>query len=102
MSGLPGEMGGVPDSLMTKYKAYSTLENVSRKMSPILILAGQNDTQIPPDINSKAFHEKAAGIGVKSKLHQFEDEGHLILKSENLDFMEKQVLSFIENVLNKK
>lgn len=95
-------MGRTPDSLMTKYQDYFPLENVSSDMSPILIMAGKKDAQIPSNINSSTFHDKAVGIGVKSELNQFEDEVHLILKSENQYFMIRKILTFIKNVLSTK
>ncbi len=102
MTGLPGEMGGAPDTLLSKYNAYSPLENISQQMAPILIIAGQNDTQIPIEINSMAFHERALSTGVKSQFYHFEDEGHLIIKPENLLSMKKQISEFIEMLTDKE
>lgn len=100
MTGLPGEMGGAPDSLASKYIAYSPLENISKNMAPILMVAGHKDGQIPWEINSGAFHQKANEMGIKNELIQFEDEGHLIEKIKNINLLEHYISVFLKDLLS--
>ena len=101
MTGLPGEMGGTPDNISEKYKAFSPIENMTSSMKPLLIVSGVKDSQIPVDINSDAFYKKGLEINLPVQFIQFTDEGHLILKTKNRLIFEKKVLSFLEEVFSK-
>ena len=100
MTGLPGEMGGEPNEFMEKYQRYSPLANISESMSPILIISGEKDKQIPFEINSKSFYDKTQEYSIKSKYIHFKDEGHIINLKKNIQLIKNQILQFIENEIN--
>ncbi|SMG38752.1 Dipeptidyl aminopeptidase/acylaminoacyl peptidase [Marivirga sericea] len=97
MTGLPGEMGGEANEFMEKYERYSPLTNISEGMSPILIISGENDRQIPFEINSQRFFEKTQTMKLHHEYIHFKDEGHLIKTQENIN----QLTSNIERFLLK-
>ncbi len=94
MYGFPYGMGGMPNELPGKYKSYSPMENVNQISTPMLLVAGENDGQIPP-AHAEEVHKKLEDAGKTSELLYFEDEGHLIEKEENQREFWERVLKFI-------
>lgn len=94
MYGFPYGMGGMPNELPEKYDSYSPMENIDRISTPLLLVAGEGDGQIPP-VHAEEFHNRLEGAGKTSELLYFEDEGHLIEKEENQREFWERVLKFI-------
>jgi dipeptidyl aminopeptidase/acylaminoacyl peptidase len=98
MYGFPFGMGGTPVDLPEKYKSYSPLENVNLISTPILLVSGEKDEQIP-SIHAQVFHQALLESGRKTKIIYFEDEGHLIEKEENQSVFWEEVLEFLNTHL---
>jgi len=98
MYGFPYGMGGMPDELPEKYKAFSPMENIGQLAVPVLLVAGEEDGQITAE-HARNFQKKLEETGKKSELLYFEDEGHLIEKEENQRLLWDRVISFFERNL---
>ena len=96
MTGLPDEMGGEPAQHKELYLQFSPIENIQYLQSPILIVAGKQDTQIPYDFNAVAFHTQAQASNKNTQLLLFKDEGHLIDKVKNRKRFWKKINKFLE------
>lgn len=99
MTGLPQEMGGTPEELPKKYKAYSPLENINSRMKPMFIITGAKDSQIIDSINSKVFVEKAKKLNLNIEYHCFEDEGHVFLKKQNKRLIREKLEAFLDSLI---
>ncbi|KOF03713.1 hypothetical protein OB69_05340 [Roseivirga seohaensis subsp. aquiponti] len=95
MTGLPGEMGGKPDELPKLYQKFSPIENISSDLNPMLIFSGGQDEQIPYNINSKAFAEKALELEVDVEYIHFEDQGHIFEDPAIIEQMRKKLRDFL-------
>lgn len=94
MSGLPFGMGGMPEEFPEKYEAYSPLNNADKVQTPLLAFAGRSDTQIPP-FNAERMIDTLQSLGKDASLYIFEDEGHLIQKTENQRIFWDKVFDFL-------
>lgn len=99
MTGLPQEMGGTPEELPEKYKAYSPLENINSNMKPMFIVTGAKDTQILDAVNSKVFVEKAKKLNLNIEYLCFEDEGHVFMKAKNKRLISEKLTVFLSSIL---
>lgn len=95
MTGLPGEMGGVPSEKVELYKQASPLEQIDHVVSPMLLFSGGKDTQIPYQINSQSFATKAKDLSMKIEHIHFNDQGHLIQGEDNLQLMSREIREFL-------
>lgn len=95
MAGLPLGLGGTPAQFPDKYLDYSPIANVKNLNNPLLIFAGEKDTQIPFDINAISFHQLATKNNKKTRLITFKDEGHLIEQTHNRRILWKEVDDFL-------
>lgn len=95
MTGLPGEMGGTPEEVPELYQAASPMEQISKKMPPILVVSGALDTQIPAEINALPFYKKARKNRVTAKQLQFIDQGHLISSQAAFAKLKEEVQKFL-------
>jgi dipeptidyl aminopeptidase/acylaminoacyl peptidase len=77
------QMGGLPASVPNVYKEFSPLRNVDRVTTPVLAVAGRRDTQILPS-NASAIVTALHAANKRGELLEFPDEGHLIVKPENI------------------
>jgi len=95
MTGLPGEMGGSPEEVPDLYQAASPLEQISKKMPPVLVVSGALDTQIPAELNAFPFYKKARKNRVKAKHLHFENQGHLIESKDAFAKLKEEVEKFL-------
>lgn len=95
MYGFPYGMGGTPIELPEKYDTYSPLENIDAIKTPILLITGKNDQQIPP-IHGEKFYNALVMAGAQAEFMPFEDEGHLISKVENQRKLWAGILQFFD------
>lgn len=96
MAGIPFGMGGEPNQRRLEYEQASPLLHVAKLKKPMLIVAGKRDTQIPYDINGTAFYEKAKSLNKDVRFLPFEDEGHLIKATKNIDTFWAEVAKFFK------
>lgn len=85
-----------PEDLMEKYKEYSPIENLANLSVPLLIVSGENDTQIPAKINAFALSEKSKAMGLDVNHLHFKNEGHLITNKKNKEKLAQQIAKLIE------
>ena len=95
MTGLPGEMGGSPEEIPEVYVLASPLEQVQKSTSPLLIVSGAQDTQIPAEVNAFPFYKKGRKKRAKIRHLHFEEEGHLIEDPVNRAELREEVLRFL-------
>jgi dipeptidyl aminopeptidase/acylaminoacyl peptidase len=94
MYGFPYGMGGTPEELPEKYKQYSPIDNIGNITTPILLVAGEKDGQIPA-VHAESFYQGLLNEGKDVEYLSFEGEEHLIEKNENQRLFWEKVVSFL-------
>ena len=95
------KMGGSPTEKPENYRRANILLSVDKIRTPILILHGENDPQVPPAesaVFAKVLHEHHKTFfyyTYPGELHGFSQPGH------RLDAWQKE-LAFLEHYLNPK
>jgi dipeptidyl aminopeptidase/acylaminoacyl peptidase len=95
------QMGGLPASVPNVYAEFSPLRNVARGTTPILAVAGRLDTQILPS-NASAIVTVLHAASKPAELIEFPDEGHLIVKPENIRRLWEVGLALLDNSCAEK
>lgn len=98
MAGLPNGLGGTPEDLPEKYRAFSPLDNADAMQAPLLAFAGRRDTQIP-SWNAEVMVDSLRSLGRDATLHIFEDEGHLIETPANQRQFWQVIFDFLSRTL---
>jgi dipeptidyl aminopeptidase/acylaminoacyl peptidase len=80
---LPEGLGGTPAEVPGVYRIFSPAANARSASAPLLAVAGGTDTQIlPANVAIMADSMRAAGREVETLV--FPDEGHLLLRENNV------------------
>ena len=95
------QMGGLPASAPNVYAEFSPLQNVSRVTTPILAVAGRLDRQILP-ANASAIVAALHAAKKPAELIEFPEEGHLIVKPENIRRLWEAGLALLDNSCTEK
>ena len=85
-------MGGSPDQLPQRYQEASPLYQVNTDSSPMLLIQGDQDTEVPPNEVS-LFLQKARDVGANATLILVKGMGH-----ENA-YNHAAVLPFLDGIL---
>jgi dipeptidyl aminopeptidase/acylaminoacyl peptidase len=91
---LPGILGGTPTELPDVYRKFSPTANARSVTTPLLSVAGQRDTQILPE-NVQIIADSMHIAGKPVETLTFPDEGHLILKPENVRKFWERTMDFL-------
>ncbi len=76
-------MGGSPQQVPDKYRERSPIHFVQQIRGSLLIVQGAQDPNVTPE-NVRAVRGALDGAGLRYELLEFEDEGHGIMRRENL------------------
>ena len=95
------QMGGLPASVPNVYAEFSPLRNIARVTTPILAVAGKLDTQIL-SANASAIVTALHAANKPAELIEFPDEGHLIVKPENIRRLWEAGLALLDNSCTAK
>lgn len=94
------KMGGTPQEKPAVYRKANVLPDVASIQTPLLILHGEQDPQVPPQ-ESQQFAEALKKAGKVSSYFTYPGEGHGFLQREHrLDAWRKQ-LEFLGKYLGK-
>jgi dipeptidyl aminopeptidase/acylaminoacyl peptidase len=108
---LIGQMGGVPEKapeffaktlgeepkiVPELYALFSPLRNVAAVTTPVLAVAGKLDIQILPS-NASAITSALLAAHKRAQLLEFPDEGHLIVKPENIHRLWEVVFAWLDD-----
>ena len=88
------QMGGMPDDVPAVYNRFSPLRNAASAGAPVLAVAGKLDTQILP-INAPTIVSALHAANKRAELLEFPDEGHLIIKPENIQRLWDSVFAML-------
>lgn len=92
------KMGGPPDAKPAVYRKANVLPDVSRIKTPLLILHGEEDPQVPP----QESQELAAALKASGKDYQYftyPNEGHGFQQREHREDADKRELAFLNKYL---
>lgn len=94
------KMGGTPAEKPAVYRKANVLPDVARIHTPLLILHGEQDPQVPPQ-ESQQFAEALKKAGKTFVYHTYPGEGHGFTQREHrLDAWRRQ-LDFLAKYLGK-
>lgn len=79
---LPGILGGSPETLADRYARFSPAANARAVAAPMMLVAGELDTQMLPD-NVRIMSDSLRAAGKPHTAIVFPDESHLIDRPEN-------------------
>lgn len=92
------EMNGLLDELWSKiqpiFRSVSPVYAVDRVKRPLLLIYGRHDTRVSVE-NALQFTDALGRMSKKYQLTIFEDEGHMVNKSDNLAKMYDQIEQFL-------
>ncbi|MFW5853058.1 MAG: alpha/beta hydrolase family protein [Patescibacteria group bacterium] len=77
-------------------KALSPINNKETIQSPLLLIHGKNDTQVPLD-QTLDMYKALKKLNKKVEKIIYTDEGHIIYKKKNRLNLYKKIITFIEN-----
>jgi dipeptidyl aminopeptidase/acylaminoacyl peptidase len=93
-------MGGTPEQKPGVYRKANILPDVARIQTPLLILHGEQDPQVPPQ-ESKQFAAALKAAGKQFSYFTYPGEGHGFTQREHrLDSWRKQ-LEFLAKYLGR-
>lgn len=91
-------MGGTPSQLPDKYFDRSPINFVAEIQCPLLIVQGLQDPNVPAE-HVAAVKEKLDALHIQYESLVFEDEGHVIVKPENLIRLYFEIANFFDRYL---
>ena len=92
-------MGGSPEEIPDKYRDRSPLYFVDRIEGSVLIVQGLRDPNVTPD-NVRAVREALERAGVAYELLEFPDEGHGIVRRDNVKRLYLRLADFFARALS--
>ncbi|MBU7038367.1 MAG: S9 family peptidase [Theionarchaea archaeon] len=69
-------LGGTPEEKRDLYRERSPITHIENLKSPVLILAGENDSRCPLELIQR-FHERATQLHLPVELEIMKEEGHV-------------------------
>ncbi len=88
-------MGGSPEEVPERYRERSPINFVDNIRGELLIVQGLKDPNVTPD-NARVATEALDEHGVPYELLAFEDEGHGIVRPENLKVLYSHLADFFK------
>lgn len=91
-------LGTTPDNWQAVCRARSPISLADGIRAPLILFQGLEDQVVPPE-QSRLIHERLAGRGVMSELHEFEGEGHGFRRAETIIAVLEAELAFLRRAL---
>jgi acetyl esterase/lipase len=88
-------IGTTREENMQAFAHASPLFHIDTNTAPFLIVHGVQDPLVPLD-QAERFYAALQAAGIPSDLLIFEDEGHSILRTENVNLFIKRLLAFLK------
>lgn len=93
-SQIAGRLRATEDQLPTKLARFSPILNVDKVSAPLLAVSGADDTQVLPE-NAARMVQALRELGKPAELLHFEEEGHLLTRSENRRLFWTRAVEFL-------
>jgi len=94
-------MGGSPEQVPDKYRERSPIHFVEQIQGSLLIVQGAHDPNVTPE-NVRAVRSALDRAGLRYELLEFQDEGHGIMRRENLRTLYLRLADFFTRAFTRQ
>lgn len=91
-------MGGTPEQKPAVYRKANILPDVAKIKTPLLILHGEEDPQVPPQ-ESQELAAALKAAGKTYDYHTYPNEGHGFQQRDHREDADKRELTFLNQYL---